>query len=684
MSGIFKRLSAFAFLLTATLPSACTRTSSPDSGAVSSDTPVSILVVTLDTTRADSIGPDAQRVNTPAFNAVAARGKRFRQAYATAPETLPSHASMMTGLYPAGHGIHENARYLAPHHGVVAQRLHDAGYRTAAFVSSFVLSRRFGLARGFEVYDDALTAGQVERSSRETTDRAVDFLTKSSGRPLFLWVHYFDPHAPYAPPGPFREQYADRPYYGEIALMDQQLGRLLDAFHEQVVRTGGQSAVLIVGDHGEGLGDHGESQHGHLLYQSTMLVPLVVAGPGFPAGISDAPVSTRRVFHTVLDWARLDSGNSLRLATNEVVAGEAMKPFLGYGWQPQVMAVEGRNKAILSKHTELYDVIGDPRETRDLGRGAPLSNTMRKVLDEYPLPSPGSQRPPSNLSDEARRNLASLGYVSATATPVVREDAPRAIDMIHLFDRLERASTLFVQEQYADVIPLLNDILKHDPNNLDATLRLAIAYSSLHRDAEAVQAFRKAAVLAPRSEDVRLYLALHDARGKDWARAVPELERAVAETPERLPALEALAAVRDRQGRIGDAVALRLKIYQLREPSAVELVRLGEQAMSIQRTEIAIEAFEGARRLQKDRFRHDLELGVLYLSARKFQDARNALDRVPASHGDYPMALFKRAQVSVLLNEPDATARIESARRHADSTTRPLIEREKLFGGASR
>src|SRR5918992_5075707 len=158
---------------------------------ISSSAPArtSILLVTLDTTRFDAVGPDAAGVRTPAYDSLVARGRRFMQAYATVPETLPSHASMMTGLYPAGHGVHENARFLSDAHPLVAERLQQAGYRTAAFVSSFVLAQRFGLARGFDVYDDTLPDGRAERTSTETTDRAVAYLTRPSPQPLLLWVH---------------------------------------------------------------------------------------------------------------------------------------------------------------------------------------------------------------------------------------------------------------------------------------------------------------------------------------------------------------------------------------------------------------------------------------------------------------------------------------------------------------
>jgi tetratricopeptide (TPR) repeat protein len=196
-----------------------------------------------------------------------------------------------------------------------------------------------------------------------------------------------------------------------------------------------------------------------------------------------------------------------------------------------------------------------------------------------------------------------------------------------------------------------------------------------------MDAFRRARELAPASEDVKLYLALHLARGKDWVQAVPALEQIVASSPQRLAAVEGLAALRTRQGRLDDAVRLTQQAYDLKTPTAAEWVRLGEMAMAIGQTETAIGAFERARNVQGSAFRQDLELGVLYLSARRFEDARAALDRVPASHPAYPMALFKRAQVSVLLREPDAAARIEQARRRADAPTRDLIAREKLFVG---
>ena len=645
--------------------------SKPESTTIPESRP-SILLVTLDTTRADAIGPD-----TPEFNSLAARGRRFTRAYATAPQTLPSHASMMTGVYPAGHGIHENARYIGDEPALVAEKLQKAGYRTAAFISAYPLARQFGLSRGFETYDDEL-GGKTERSARATTDRALSGLAQMQPGPMFVWVHYFEPHHPYEPPEPFRSRFKSEPYRGEIAAMDHELGRLVRGLQQ---RFGTELAILIVGDHGEGLGEHGEWQHGNLLYEGTMRVPLVLAGPGITAGLSEAPVSIRRIFHTVLDWAGIDSQNSLREGQNELVLGEAMQPFLAYGWQPQIMAVEGNTKVINAGAIEVYDVVADPKEFRDVAAQTALSREVRQALRDYPIPSAADPPGTQELTEEDRRQLASLGYVTSEARTPVRPDAPRPRDMAQLFELLEKASGLSTRGQYAEVIPILERILAADPQNPGTLLRLAAAHSALGHDDAALDAFNRARALTPDSTDALHYLALHFIRTGEWQRAAPLLERVLAKTPNRLPALEALARVREKQGRFSEALALLQEIQSMRGLSAEELIRMGQMAMRNGETAAAIHAFERARQMQGASFLHTLELAVLYLAAGRYSDARDSLDRVPPNHPEYPMALFKRAQVSVLLGEPDQGARIESARRAADATTRALIERERLFAG---
>jgi arylsulfatase A-like enzyme/Tfp pilus assembly protein PilF len=633
----------------------------------------SILLVTLDTTRADAMGYESDAARTPHLDTLAARGLRFSQAYATAPMTLPSHTSMLTGLYPADHGVRENARYLGGDKELLAERLRGKGYETAAFVSGLPLSRPFGLARGFGHYDDEIA---TERRAAETTERALAWLRKQAGKRVFLWVHYFDPHEPYEPPEPFRSEIPD-PYLAEVAAMDCEVGRLLD---ELEARTDGADVkILVAGDHGEGRGDHGEALHGNLLYQGVMRVPLLIAGRGIDAGAVSHPVSLRRVFDTVLDWAGEDRPYSLTRDAREIVLGEAMKPFLQYGWQPQVMAVTDEVKVIRSGEVEIYDVREDPREAQDLAGERQLDGDLLRTIDEYLAKLEAGEMPQDGVSQEDRERLASLGYVSWEGGSRLRDDAPSAREMTGLFADLDRGSGLFVQQRYDEAIPVFAEVFEQDPGNLMVALRLAVACSVTGRDRRALEYFERARAIDPESVDVRHYLGMHYFREQRFDDAGALLASVVAETPDRLPALEALARVRQVQGRLAEAAALLERLVAVKSDPVDELLELGDLRMALGETGPAITAFERAREIAGDGFPRSLELGVLYLADRRLEEARDCLDRVPPSHPGYPMALFKRAQVAVLLGEPDREERIRLATRRADDTTRRLIDNEALF-----
>lgn len=638
----------------------------------------SILLVTLDTTRADSTGLENDEVETPNLVALAERGLELTQAYTTAPTTLPAHASMLTGLYPSEHGIHENARYLGEDHVLLASRLKEKGYRTAAFVSGFPLAGQFGLSRGFDCYDDEL-AEAAERSAGETTERALAYLEARAAEPFFLWVHYFDAHDPYSPPDPFRSRYAESPYLGEIAYMDQELGRLVDAFESHVGE--GPFKVLVAGDHGEGLGDHGEAQHGNLLYQGVMRVPLVVAGSDVAPGRRSDPVSVRRVFDTVLGWTGEESPYGFVDGEAEAVLGEAMKPYLQYGWHPQVMAVRGNLKVIRSGEIEVYDVEADPAEAVNLAGRVQLSPELQETIRGYRFLPAAEATEGSELSQDEREKLASLGYVDWQGGAVLRDDAPSPKDMTHLFADLDAGSAFFVRREYGRAAAVFERILDEDPGNLMVVLRLAVASSFLGRDDRALKLFERARKIAPDSVDVTHYLGMHYFHLGRWDEAAELFEEALAKMPGRLPALESLARIYEGQGKLYEAVELLDRIVARKKDPSDEWLKLGELRMATAQTDGAIQAFEEARRLAPEGFSHYLELGVCYLANRQFAAARDVLDRVSPTHPGYPMALFKRAQVSVLLEEDDREERIRRAIELADSTTRPLIENERLFAG---
>ena len=638
----------------------------------------SILLVTLDTTRADSVGFESNAVETPTLEALADRGVRFSQAWTTVPMTLPAHTSMLTGLYPSEHGIRENSRFLDDDRTLLAERLRDAGYSTAAFISGYPLKRQFGLARGFDHYDDDMGRGNAERAAGPTTERALSYLESHARRPVFVWVHYFDPHDPYAPPEPFLSQYPSSPYLGEIAYMDQELGRLIETFEAR--NEGNASRILVVGDHGEGLGDHGELLHGNLLYSGVMRVPLILAGSGIPISEVETAVSIRRVFDTILGWAGLDSDFDLLAADDEIVMGEALKPYLQYGWQPQVMAVLGSIKIIQSGETEIYDLRSDPSESVDLSDSTEIDQEVAEAIRSYALvPAIDGDSSPDSLDQETREQLAVLGYVGWESLAPVREDAPNPRDMTHLFDNLNEGAELFVKEDYEASIRVFERVRVEDPENLMVTVRLAVAYSILGNEDRAQQLFSRAEQIHPGSIDVHHYLAMHYLRFRRWDLAAPLFEKVLTAMPRKLPALEALARIRESEGRYDDAARLMERIVTLKASPGPDWSRLGELEMALTNTPQAIRAFEEARRLEGEAFDRHLELGVCYLAVNSFSAAAEALDLVPPDHPGYAMALFKRAQVSALLGEPDWRERVRFAYDRADPRIRQLIERESLF-----
>lgn len=667
--------------LLALVPISCSRTDSPPPTTAAPSRP-SILLVTLDTTRADSLGFESDEIDTPALEALAAEGIRFDQALTPAPMTLPAHTSILTGLYPSEHGIHENSRFLDDEKVLLAEKLQEAGYATAAFVSGYPLKRRFGLARGFDHYDDDLGQGHAERLAGPTTDRALSFLQSHPDGPLFLWVHYFDPHEPYAPPEPFRSRYPSSPYLGEIAAMDHELNRLFGAF--EVRNRENPTRIIVVGDHGEALGDHGEVLHGNLLYQGVMRVPMILAGTGISASQVTTPVSTRRVFHTILNWAGLDSTYDLVHPEPEIVMAEALKPYLQYGWRPQVMAVSGSTKVIQSGETEVYDVLSDPAEAVNLLADAEIDPKIMEAIAEYSIPGLDEKSQNRLLDQEDKEQLASLGYVGWEGSPAVRENAPSPKDMTHLFDDLDAGSALFVRGEYKASTDVFERIVAEDDENLMVTIRLAVAHSILGNEDRAMELFDRAAQIQPHSIDLQHYLAMHHFRHQRWDRAAPMFEEVLSAMPRRLPALEALARIREHQDRLDEAARLVKRAIVLKENPEAEWVRLGELEMAMGETQAAIRALETARDLQAERFDHFLELGVLYLAAGRSDAAADSLDSVPPEHPGYAIALYKRAQAAVLLGDPQWRERARSAYEAGDPALRQMIDQDPLFRDMSK
>ena len=390
----------------------------------------SVVLVTIDTLRADHVGAyGAEGVRTPNLDALAAAGTRFDQAIAPTPITLPSHVSLMTGLYPPGHGVRHNGVFaLGSGYQTLAESFRASGYRTGAVVGAVVLASQFGLGQGFDHYDDQVAgpgssvSGYPERDAKEVTDRALAWLQQGT-EPFFLWVHYYDPHAAYRAPEPFATEFAESPYDGEIAYVDQQLGRLLAAAD---ARAGGEALVAVTSDHGEGLGEHGEPTHSVLIYDSVLHVPMILRGPGVPKGATVSEVvSLVDVAPTLSLWAGLapmprSHGRDLRRHFDGQSAGEAwayaesLVARLTMGWSPLYAIRDGRTHYIRSPDPELFDVKSDPAQLRNrfsepekAATVALAEKRLESLLGESSVDLEGSMTP---LDATTRAQIESLGY----------------------------------------------------------------------------------------------------------------------------------------------------------------------------------------------------------------------------------------------------------------------------------
>jgi choline-sulfatase len=471
----------------------------------------SVLLLTLDTTRADHLGCyGALRASTPRLDALAKSGVRFEQALSPVPLTLPAHASLLSGRVPRRHGVRDNAGFrLDKSVPLLSERLAAAGYATAAFVSAAVLDREGGLDHGFRIYDDTVRIGDrrafdyQERAASQTVDAVLARLPQLSP-PFFLWVHLYDPHLPYVPPEPYATKFKDNPYDGEIAFMDSQLGRVLDA----VKRKAPKLIVVAAGDHGESLGEHGENAHGVFLYQATQHVPLIISGASLPPG---ATVTTYAglidVAPTVLDLLGLPAlpdadGRSLvpamrgaRIAPRDYEM-ETFYPSYSYGWAPLSALVAGPFKYVQAPRPELYELPTDPRETKNIVRAkADRTKALAAALADRTKGDATPQPAEDEEMNERRDRLASLGYTSGSVTP--EGGGIDAKDGVKLLPDLDAARHAIQLGDPRDAIAPLTRILSTNSTNVPARLLLGQAHLAVGHEAEAVAAYKTVTELAP-------------------------------------------------------------------------------------------------------------------------------------------------------------------------------------------
>ena len=592
-----------------------------------------VLLITIDTLRADALGSYGGPAATPNLDRLAEDGVRFTFAHSQAVVTLVSHASILTGEYPYQHGVRDNAGYrLAPGSTTIATLLHDRGMPTGAFVGAFPVNRQFGLAQGFDVYDDVAARDSLaadfalpERRAADVVQRATAWIAQQQ-KPWFAWVHVFDPHAPYAPPPPFDRQYAGNLYAGEVAYADSALGPLLDLARRQSRPT----TIVVTGDHGESLGEHGEQTHGLFAYESTLHIPLILAQVGGTiaetraGATSDVAVRHVDILPTIAGLLRIDvppglPGRTLLTAVNGEAEPrpsyfEAMTAMLKRGWAPLMGVVAGRDKYVDLPVDELYDLRRDPKEATNLAASnADRVRTLTALLEGLKPALPGEQ---VRQSSEVRESLESLGYVSGSAprkTQYTEADDPK--NLIDVDRLMMQGIELHREGQTEQAIADYRQVIARRPDMGLAYRRLAYLLWEQGHVAEAIATLRGALAANGPDVDIEARLGTYLAETGNLKDAIPMLERAVQADPQNGDGLNGLGIAYARAGREADALKTFNRILAQNPRDAYALENVG--TAHLQRGDLAAarEAFTKALESDPRSSRAHAGLGVIALQS---------------------------------------------------------------------
>lgn len=602
--------------------------------------PHGVLLVTIDTLRADRLGAYGYTLaRTPVLDALAARGVRFADATAHAPLTHPSHAAIMTGRYPGAFGIRLNGMTpLPPDAHTLAERFRDAGFSTGAIVASVILDEAYGIGQGFQSYDDRISvpSGDValstlQRRAGEVTDRALAWLKGRRG-PWFLWVHYYDPHLPYTAP-PATSSSAGG-YDAEVAYVDVQLGRLLAAID------GASTLVTVTSDHGEGLGDHGEPDHGYFLYDSVLHVPLIMAGPGVKARVVAEQVRSIDVAPTLADFVgKLEGwqvdGESLRALMDGASRAnvppsyaESWYPKLHFGWSELRSLRVGEWKHVAAPRPELYDLRGDRRELKNVvaARGAVagrMGADLQRIASRFAAtPSPAA----AQLDPAAAARLRALGYVGSIAPLASKAggDDPkdRLDDYLAYRARFNRALALLANGRPAQAAGLLQDLVKRNIRAYEAHLYLGQAYAAMKKYDAALGEFDASLLLNPSNaqphfEAAKVFAAKGDIKG-----AIERGGQGLALAPHSFYGHYTTGTIRLRANQPTEAAAALAKAVALNPDDARARANLGEAAMRIRALDLARDQFEALVALNFRVADAQFNLGVIAEARRDIAAAR--------------------------------------------------------------
>ncbi len=578
---------------------------------------LNLLIITIDTLRADHLGIYGYtQTKTPNIDRLAEKGILFRNAYSHVPLTLPSHCSLFSGTLPIFHGVRDNGYRLPSSTETLAEIFKKSGFQTAAFVGAFPLDSRFGLNRGFDVYDDLYGSKNVirdlsfvERKAEDVNRNVFEWLARNREKKFFIWVHYFDPHAPYEPPSPFKEEYRGREYDGEIAYTDSAVGTLLQKLAQWKLMD--TTLVILTADHGEALGEHQETTHGIFIYDSTLSIPLIFFNSKILPSkkvISD-PIGLIDIAPTILDLMGLPkSGNMQGTSFKDLILAGKSRPE-SYVYIESVAAMMDRNwaplqglrtadwKYIEAPLPELYDLRNDPHETnniikKNLSQAQRLQEKLKSLIKSYSSPA-ASRLLQTERDKETRDKLMSLGYISGKVPhgDASRPDPKTMIAVDNLFNDAIIASETGNLET-AD--RLYKEVIQKQPNFIVGYEYAAYNYYKMGKLDVAVNLLKKAVDLNLTTTSLISRLGLYLQEAGRPEESIQILERAVEQDPNYTEAYNYLGVSFFKSGQADKAVEMFKKAIKLDADYAMAMNNLGNCYLTLKEYDSAIEEYKKA------------------------------------------------------------------------------------------
>ena len=672
----------------------------------------SVILITMDTTRADRLGCYGfSGIATPTIDLFARRGVRFERCFSTTPLTLPAHTSIMTGTVPPFHGVRDNGGFVVPP-GIetLAKVFKARGYTTGAFVGAYVLDSKWGLNLGFDTYYDkfdlsryeTVSLGEVQRPGNEVIDQVLPWLEKAKGGKFFAWVHLYDPHTPYTPPPPYDGLYSDHPYAGEIAFADAQIGRLWSFLEGNGLAN--NLFLVLAGDHGESLGEHGEGAHGFFVYQAALRVPLIFVTP-FPklqGVVAPGVVSLIDIMPTLCEMTGAPvppqvQGSSLVPAffvpertPREFAYSETFYPRYHYGWSDLRAVQDGRYKLILAPVPELYDLVRDPGEEKNLVYLEKETFAEMRSRAEAYIARAGEnayELDVTKVDEETRERLAALGYIGSFADPsrLKGEKLADPKEKIGIFNDLSSAREMGLEGKADEAVRMIQGIIADDPAVGDAHFALGNLYLRQRKYADAIAAFKKALELKPddsfavmniagayqalgriddaeqfvldylktgfRDSQLLYLLGNMNYRRKSYDKAIGYFEQCLAENPRSASAHNGLAAIyltrndlTKAEEHIRAALGLNPRLQSVRYNMAQLLERQGRlpEAADYYRQEI-----EDSPKSYKALF----NLSRVYRALGRPEDELKTLERTAEVAPDFPLTYFYLARAYLARGE---------------------------------